>query len=348
MPETLQLSYCVVVRDSGSTLKAALESIRSTRLKRESYEIIVVDDASRDDSVSIAARYADTIVRLSGLRSGPAYARNRGAELARGEFVAFIEADVVIRPDTLPRMLEMLHAQPTAAALSATRDEAAGATNFVSQYWNLLLRFGEEHYSTGCAQFGAGCGIVRRQAFIAAGMYDEWRFATECLESAELGERLREAGHGVILSPDLKVGHLRRWNLSALASEVWTRGRLLARTLGYRRMRASVPSEVVFTLTRSLVPVAVLLGSLSLSSAFIPSAHSAALASIFVAVVLFSNSSIHRFYADTRGVAFAIAAAPRHVFSQLVAGIALCTGWLLRDVFVDPSPDAITQAYAES
>jgi hypothetical protein len=36
-----------------------------------------------------------------------------------------------------------------------------------------------------------------------------------------------------------------------------------------------------------------------------------------------------------------------HIFVQIVAAIALCTGWVLRDVFGDVSPDATTQAYSE-
>jgi hypothetical protein len=36
-----------------------------------------------------------------------------------------------------------------------------------------------------------------------------------------------------------------------------------------------------------------------------------------------------------------------HIFAQIVASLALCTGWILRDVFGDASPDATTQAYSE-
>src|ERR1700682_3907660 len=108
MSGTLTLSVVVPVRDCGETLQEVLRAIRASDLSREAYEIIVVDDLSNDASVAIAARYADTVVRLSGRRAGPAYARNRGVELARGEIVAFVDGDIVVRPDTLPRMLATL------------------------------------------------------------------------------------------------------------------------------------------------------------------------------------------------------------------------------------------------
>ena len=233
MLEMLPLSVVVSIHDSERTLREVLSAIRASELHRDSYEVIVVDDASADGSVAIAARYADTVVKLNGRRSGPAYARNRGVELARGQVIAFVDDDVVVRPDTLPRMLATLVERPDVDAVSASHADSSGATNFVSQYWNLLLRFGEQRHSGRCAQFAPGCGAVRRGAFLSAGMYDEWRFATACLENVELGERLLGAGHEVLLSSELKVTHLKQWDLDSVCQEVWFRSKLLARSLGY-------------------------------------------------------------------------------------------------------------------
>jgi glycosyltransferase involved in cell wall biosynthesis len=347
MSETLPLSVVVSARDSASTLGRTLAAILASALPRDSYEIIVVDDVSSDGSVAIAARYADTVVKLNGRRCGPAYARNRGVELVRGRHIAFVDGDVVVRPDTLPKMLATLVERPGIDAVSASHDETSGATNFVSQYWNLLLRFGEERHAGRCAQFAVGCGMIRREVFLSAGMYDEWRFATACLENVELGERLRQAGHGVLLSSEVRVAHLRHWDLGSVCEEVWRRSRLLARSLGYLRMSAAVPSEVVFTLTRTLTPAIALLGTLSLAAAFLPPPHAATRGGVVLAALLLTNLPLHRFYLRSRGLAFAVASAPLHIFAQLVAAVALCTGWILRDVFGDTSPDATTQAYSE-
>jgi len=345
--ELLRLSVIVSAQNSGRTLHEVLSSVRASLLPHDCYELIVVDDASTDSSVAVAARFADTVIRLTGRPGGLAYARNRGAEIARGEVIVFVDGDVVVRPDTLPGMLATLEARPDIAAVSASHDEKSSATNFISQYWNVLLRFGEELHAGRCAQFATGCGAIRREAFLAAGMYDEWRFATACLESAELGERLSQGGHGVLLSSNLKVGSLRRWHLLSVCREVWRRARLLARSLGYARMSAAVPSEVVFTLTRTMTPAVSLLGTLSLAAAFVPSTDVAIKSAVVLVILVLANLPLHRFYARTHGVAFAVASVPLHIVTQVVAGVALCTGWLLREVFGDPSPDATTQAYAE-
>jgi len=172
MTENIRLSIVVPVRDATSTLRNALVAILASELPRDSYELIVVDDGSSDGSDALASRYADTLVRLSGRRSGPAYARNRGAELARAEVVAFVDADVVVRSDTLPRLLAILRDRSDLDAVSATYDDTPPARNFVSQYWNLLLHFSEQRTAGDLAHFASACGAVRRNVFLSVGMFN--------------------------------------------------------------------------------------------------------------------------------------------------------------------------------
>jgi hypothetical protein len=344
--ETFPLSIVVPVHNATETLTQVLGSIRRSDFPRDFYELIVVDDASADGSASLAARYADTVVKLTGRPSGPSYARNRGAEIARGQVIAFVDADVVVAPDTLRRMVSALLSSIDIAAVSASHGESSGANNFVSHYWNLLLRFGEEKHGGRGAQFAPECGVVRRSAFLDAGMYDEWRFATAGMEGVELGERLARSGH-VVLDPDLTVTHLRKWDLASVCREVWTRGRMLSRSLGYFRTSAVAPSEVVFTLSRTLTPAVALVGTLMLAAAFVPAPHTTSKTGLALALLLLANFPIHRFNARSRGVVFAALSAPIHLFVQFVTGIALCAGWVLRDLLGDVSPDATTQAYAE-
>jgi len=178
-------------------------------------------------------------------------------------------------------------------------------------------------------------------------MYDEWRFATACLESVELGDRLLGAGQSALLSSELRVTHLKEWGLASVCREVWGRSRLLARSLGYSRMRAVAPSEVVYTLSRGLVPAIALLGTFVLAAAFVPPRHLGAEAIVAFFVLLATSLPVHRFYARRRGLGFAILAAPIQIVVQAVAAAALCTGWALRYLIGDVSPDATTQAYSE-
>jgi len=347
MPAHLALSIVVPAHNSASTIVESLSAITASNLPRTAYELIVVDDSSSDASPQLAARQADTVVRLSGGARGPAYTRNRGAELSRGEIVAFVDPDVIVRPDTLRRIMATLAEKPTVDAVSASHCDAHSTANFVSQYWNLLLRFGELRYANDSACFASGCDVVRRSAFLAVGMYDEWHFPTACLEGVELGRRLRERGHRILLIPELTVTSRRRWTIGSICREVWHRGTLLARSLGYQRTSVSSPSEVVFTLSRALAPALGLVGVMTMAAAFLPERHPLEKLAIALGVLLVTNIPVHRFYAGARGIGFALVVAPLHLFVQGVTAVALCAGWLLRDSVGDRLPDATIQSYAE-
>ena len=98
------LSVVVPVKNGQSVLPTMLGNLARSELPRESWELIVIDDGSTDDSPAIASEYADLVIRLPGRSRGPGYARNRGVERARGECIVFLDADVVVRPDTLSRI----------------------------------------------------------------------------------------------------------------------------------------------------------------------------------------------------------------------------------------------------
>lgn len=325
----------------------SLTAILASEMPRNSYELIVVDDASFDSSATIAARHADKVIRLTGNRLGAAYSRNRGVDFSEGEIVAFVDADVAVLPDTLPRMMRMFSEHPTIDAISASHDGGYPAANVVSQYWNLLLRFGQTRHGGEVADFPSGCGAVRRNALMSAGMYDEWRFATASLEGLELAQRLRGRGYRVILSSELEVRPLKHWTLRSMTREVWNRSAFVARSLGYLRTSESSPSEVVFTLSRSLVPVVGFVGASMLVAAFIPESHTLVSAAAALTALTVVNFPAYAFYAKSRGVLFAAVATPLHLLMQGVSALGLCVGWILRDAVGDRLPDATTQAYAE-
>lgn len=347
MNSALPLSVVVVVRDDAATLDRALGAILASEIPRDDYELIVVDDASSDESTTIAARYADAVVRLGGKQCGPAYARNRGADLARGEVVGFVDADAMVKPDTLPGMREMLDRHPGLDAIAVSRDAAPAEGNFASQYWNLLVHYGERRHVLIQDSFPSGCTAIRRSVLLEVGMYDEWRFGTASLESVELGKRVADAGYGVLLSRELEFRQLKRWNLLSVCGEVWKRSALVARSLGYQRARASAPAEVVFALCETAVPALAFISTILLCSAFFaeprrPIAITAAIAGLVVA-----NFPVYRFFLRSRGPLFTVAVAPVHVMMQCVGALALCIGRLMREAIGDEVPDAATQAYAE-
>jgi glycosyltransferase involved in cell wall biosynthesis len=87
-----RVSVIVPARDAAATIGRTLAALADQDLS-EPYEVLVVDDGSRDTTVAEAERAAGpvSVLRQHGL--GPGAARNRGAEAARGEILAFTDAD---------------------------------------------------------------------------------------------------------------------------------------------------------------------------------------------------------------------------------------------------------------
>ena len=341
------LSVVVAVCDGVSTLCRALQAIVDSNLPRDSFELIVVDDASVDGSAAIAARYADTVIRLSARRTGLAYARNRGAEIARADAVAFVDQDVEVRADTFSRMLRSLREHPGLDAISAVRSANPAGQGFISRYWGLLMHYGDARHTGVGGNFGSGCGMIRRSALVESRMFDEWRFGQGTLEGLELGQRLVSQGHDVLLTAGIEVTQLKRWNIGGVLRETFTRSSLLSRSLGYMPTRRSAPGDVVFTLSRAAAPLLAAVSIFGLSASFLPHHDWRISAGIALGIVIVTNARILQTFARERGLLFAILALPVHLVSQAVCVTGLCSGWLMRDAVGDRLPDAATQAYAE-
>jgi glycosyltransferase involved in cell wall biosynthesis len=85
------VSVIVPARDAERTLPRTLAAVSGQRLRGE-FEVIVVDDGSTDGTAEVARDAGATV--LSQPPQGPAEARNHGARHARGELLAFCDADV--------------------------------------------------------------------------------------------------------------------------------------------------------------------------------------------------------------------------------------------------------------
>lgn len=94
--------------DRASTLGAAIESVRAQTLTN--WELLAVDDGSRDGSAELVAAFADPRIKLlrHGDNRGVSAARNTGLSAARGAYVALLDSDDVWRPEKLERQLDAM------------------------------------------------------------------------------------------------------------------------------------------------------------------------------------------------------------------------------------------------
>ncbi|GMV10332.1 MAG: hypothetical protein ABS52_07895 [Gemmatimonadetes bacterium SCN 70-22] len=342
--------YSVIVpaHQASAMLPRTLGALEASDFPRDRWELIVVDDASTDETATVAARHADTVIRLPGMPHGPAYARNRGFEVSRGDVVMFFDADVVVHPDTMRRFAEVLEAEPDVGAVFGAYDTSPPAPGFMSQYRNLLHHYVHQRNAGDVETFWAGAGAVRRQVFDDAGMYDEWHFARPQIEDIELGARIRGLGQTIRLCPDIQVTHLKRWTFAnVVRTDLRDRGIPWARLLAHRKAvlsTATLNLRWIEKLNTMLVWGAVLLLGVAAWDRSWWVAVAALFALLFVVV---ANAPMLGFFSRVRGPIFALRVIPVHLMYYFLNGISFGTGLFLQQTIGAPLPNPTTEAYAE-
>lgn len=110
LPETPLVSVVMPAYNAGPYLEAAIRSVLEQDYP--AVELIVVDDGSSDGTPEFAAGFGERVRVLRQRNAGPAAARNRGMAAARGELVAFLDADDVWLPGKLRAQVDHLRSHP--------------------------------------------------------------------------------------------------------------------------------------------------------------------------------------------------------------------------------------------
>jgi len=107
-----RVTVLMSVYNGGPYLREAVESI--LRQSFSDFEFLIIDDGSQDDSVAIVEAYKEPRIRLirNGGNLGLSLSLNKGLELARGEYVARMDADDISRPERLALQVAFLDAHP--------------------------------------------------------------------------------------------------------------------------------------------------------------------------------------------------------------------------------------------
>ena len=284
-----------------------------------------MDDGSTVPIKPLADAYGFGFRRIRG-PSGPACARNRGVEKARGRYVVFIDADVCVHGDTLALFAEAFRRDPTVDAVVGSYDEAPACPGFISQYKNLFHNYVHQNSRGEIQTFWSGCGAMKRDVFLAFGGYDEQRYRRPGGEDIELGIRMSVTGHRIILDPCIRAKHLKRWTfLSLLKTDIfdrgipWTRSMLRARAVG---------STLNITLIQRLsVGLAYLTSFALLTAARWPTM--LITAATLALVITLLNLDLYRFYLTRRGLWFALRVVPMHWVYFLSCGLSVVGGTLL-------------------
>jgi glycosyltransferase involved in cell wall biosynthesis len=315
----LTISVIVPVKNGGAGFKKCLSAL--TQAMSPSNELIVVGDGDTDGSSHVAEEFGAKVLKIP-VSQGPARARNLGANLAQGDVLFFIDADVVPSPSAIRQVEAAFREDSQLAALFGSYDEDPAETNFLSQYKNLSHHYIHQISKEEASTFWAGCGAIRRHIFLQFGGFNE-SYKKPCIEDIELGYRLKQAGYRIRLSKALQVKHLKRWGIISMTKSdffdralPWTelilRDRQFVNDLNLR-----LSSRLSVILTYGLLLT--LIGGFWWPGLF-------AISCVLILSLLTLNEPIYRFFLKKRGLWFMIRALPWHWFYYFYSGLAFAIG----------------------
>lgn len=197
-----RFSVIVPVRNGAATLGTCLEALAKQSVARDTYQVIVVDDGSSDDSAEVAARYGVAVLRQEHAGAGPA--RNLGARQAQSPFLLFTDADCQPQYDWIEEMVAPFD-RPEVAGVKGvygTHQRSCVARFAQAEYEEKYRRQARMAFIDFVDTYAAA---YRRDVFWAHGGFDP-AFLLD--EDQELSFRLARAGHKLVLAPEAKVYHL--------------------------------------------------------------------------------------------------------------------------------------------
>lgn len=107
------LSIIIPAFNAGDTIQRCLDSIFHLPFPEDEFEVIVIDDCSTDDTVSLIERYAAGHQNLKLLRQTSNHrqgaARNRGIDMASGDYIAFVDSDDTVSDKGFINAIEAVH-----------------------------------------------------------------------------------------------------------------------------------------------------------------------------------------------------------------------------------------------
>lgn len=218
----LRISAIVPAYRAAHLLPRVLAPLIALRDAGELAEVIVVDDVSPDETAQVA-RDLGACVIVMARNGGPGAARNRAAREALGDILWFVDSDVI--PDRRgPARIRAAMEDAEVGAVFGSYDAEPEGKSWFSRYKNLMHRYYHQRAERDARTFWAGCGAVRRDAFLAVGGFDTETYRIPSIEDIELGYRIRRSGWRIVVDPELLGKHLKVWTpRSAIHTDIFCR-----------------------------------------------------------------------------------------------------------------------------
>lgn len=226
----MDVSICIPTRDAKDLLTEALRSIYSST-QSVSFEIIVIDNASRDGTCEqLQSEFPNVRIILNEANLGFGRATNQGIRISIGRYVLLLNNDTLVLPEAFDRLIEFMDAHPEAGICTPkvlNRDgtlQKQCRRSFATP-WDLfcyfsglskvfphsrlfaryLVTYQDENAIHTVDAVSGSCMLIRRQVIDQIGLLDERFFAYQ--EDADYCFRAHKAGWEIYYYPQAQIIH---------------------------------------------------------------------------------------------------------------------------------------------
>lgn len=312
-----QITVVIPNLNGSATIARCLEAVFASGYR--TFDVVVVDDCSADDSCMKIKQFPCKLIRLEQ-RGGAARARNIGAQSSSGEILFFTDADCLVNEDTLAEANRAMQEGGPDVLIGGTYAPMPADSGFFSRFQSAFINYAETKHAENPDYLATHALAVHAETFKKIGGFRE--AFMPILEDVEFSHRARRAGHRLIMKPDILVRHIFNYTLwgslrnAVRKSYFWTAYSLANRDLFADSGTAS---------TELKVNVGAFFSGLFLVLVWLITGHP----TVFVAVPLliigntFVSRGLIRAFRRTKGMIFALSA---YMYYVLVYPLAVGAG----------------------
>ena len=195
--ERIDVSFIIPAKNEEANITRCLESIKRCRTEDLSVEVCLIDNGSADRTKELARDlgahvFEQPTLTISGLR-------NHGAQVSRGRYLAFVDADITLADDWLVNAVREIE-RPGVAAVGASPEVPAGSP-WVVRTWRLSIGTRPDFCERDW--LASANVMIRREVFEEVGGFDE---SLRTCEDVDIGYRIGKR-HRLIFDTRLRAVH---------------------------------------------------------------------------------------------------------------------------------------------
>lgn len=224
----LRFSVIITTFNRPAALARCLAALSRSDYPNDKFEVIVVDDGSAEPLEEIVARFSKEMsVRLIRQpNGGPAKGRNKGAEMARNEFLAFTDDDCEPAPGWLSALARRLQRSPDRLVGGHTVNGLKENIYSAASHLIVEIVYAFYNHHPDQSQFFATNNLaLRTESFRLCGAFDE-RFRLS--EDREFCNRWRSRGFALAYEPEAVVEHRHPLTFASFCRQHFRNGRAAA------------------------------------------------------------------------------------------------------------------------